>query len=943
MMKLNSIVLAGAMMLAGVVQSASAASFTSTVSPTTGTGIVQFSELDLTPITCFDDDGKTLVRANLTTSGDPIVLKGVKYESGVGTHAPSLAVIDLKGSSHFYAILGVDDDADQAAEHGIVDYTVTLYKDKVASEVASGTLYRQGNDVKVIDIDVTGYDYLKLNYATGAQPWADHCVWADARFTCTGTNRPKVITEEEMYASTDDPTKVYLPEAGPNGEEIIALSSLDLTKITNGWSTVKANKSIDGRALTMKGITYMSGVGCHATAKVNVKLNGSVTAFHAVLGIDDEVKTQSENDNTQGVCDYSVYLVRQNGETTDVASGTIRYKDAAPVTVDVRENLSDYKYLIMEFPAGDQNGNDHVDIANAYFEYVEQNSTRPVLVSDDEMAGSLNCATTMFSQPGVRYMHKLHSNNSDAVITVSELPAGLEFNEERCLVEGMIETEGDYTYKVHVAVEGETTDYPVSLTVSSKLGLPTPFMGWISWNVVQGNISQSVVESVADAFVSQGLYDAGYKYLVIDDLWHASSRAADGSPLPDPAKFPNGMEAAAKYVHDKGLRFGIYSNGGTRTCAGMFGSYQYETIDANAYAKWGVDLLKYDYCSNPGEDVATCKSVYKAMGDALKASGRDIILYVCEWGVREPWKWGAEVGGSCWRATYDVRDCWLARNPGVGVVQSVEGMKDIWAYSGVNRFNDADMLCTAIHGTGKSSSDLCATGPGMTQDEYRSQFAMWCMWSSPLSLTFDLRNPIAEDDLAIMTNPEMIALDQDRMGQAAQYLGQDANECLLFSKDLENGDVAVAVINMSDADHSYSLDLASIPGLDPEKKYIVRDVQERADMPEVTDGTMDIATVRTHATVVYRFSEKNEETGLTSPTEALDRMTVSAADGVVTVCVPGTGSASKRVLLSDVEGRVVAATTTGSECVSLPARGCQGVYVVQVVCAGRAHSAKVAL
>ena len=930
---------AAAALMSGVSLSAYAADYSETVAATTGPGIIQMSQLDLSPVTCFDDAGKTKVRSNLTTLGDPIVLKGVRYESGVGTHAPSKAVIDLGGATGFHTLLGVDDDASSAANHGIVDYTVTLYKNKSAEVKSSGTVKRTDATPLTIDLDVTGYDYLVLDYATGAQAWADQCLWADARFTYSG-NAPTIITEGEMYADPSNPSVVYLPEQGPEGEEIVPLSSLDISKITTGWGTVKANKSIDGNPLKMKGITYMSGVGTHATAKVNVKLNGAVTAFHAVIGIDDETKAQSENDPSQGICDYSVQLIKQNGEVTVFDSGTIRYTDTAPVAIDITQNLRDYKYLILEFPEGAQNGNDHVDIANAYFEYVEQNSTRPELVTDDQMSGALNCATIMFSQPGVRFMHKLRSNNSDAIITVSDLPDGLSFNKDRCLVEGTIDTEGDYTYTVSIESDGEKTEVPVSLTVSSHLQQPVPFMGWLSWNVVQGDISENVIKTVSDAFISQGLLDAGYNYLVIDDLWHANSRNSDSTPAYDPAKFPNGIKPCADYVHSKGLKFGIYSDGGTHTCAGKFGSYGYETIDANTYAEWGVDLLKYDYCNAPA-DLTTCKARYKAMGDALKASGRNILFYICEWGVREPWKWGPETGGTCWRATYDTRDGWNGKNGGIGIVESMEGMKDLWPYSGVNRFNDADMMCVGIHGTGKSSSDLVQK-PGMTQDEYRTQFALWCMWSSPLTLSFDLRKPITDDDLALMTNPELIAINQDRMGQAAEFVEADAKQCYLFFKDLENGDVAVSVTNMSASATSYTIDFAKIAALNPSSTYTVRDLQARTDCPDAK-GSINIETIKSHETKVYRLSDKNAQVNITSPTAAMDKMTVSETDGTVTICLPGTGSTAKRVLLSDTEGHVIASATSTDECISLSTANNHGVFIANVVCAGRSHSAKIIL
>lgn len=932
----------GTLMLIGARFSAQAAEYTSTVAPTTGAGIVQFSELNLSPITCFDDNGKTKVRANQSTLGQPIVLRGVRYESGVGTHAPSVAVIDLKDATRFRTILGVEDDASQLADHGIVDYTITLYKNKVATIYQQGTIYRTDAAGKVLDIDVTGYDYLKLDLATGAQAWADQCVYADARFYYSGT-RPQVINASDMYAGEvdPDPSVIRLPEAGPNGEEIIPLSSLDLLKTTVGWGTVQADKSIEGNPIKLKGKTYASGVGTHATARINVKLNGAVTAFHAVIGIDDEVAPDCRYSSVNGIADYSVKLIKQNGEELTVKSGTIR-ADYEPAKIDITDNLAAYKFLVIEIPAGTGgDAYDHVDVANAYFEYVEQNSTRPEIVSDNALESSLNCATTLFSQPGVRFMHKLKSDSPGAKISVSDLPAGLAFNEKRNLVEGIIETEGTYTYNVTVNVDGETTAEPVTLTVSSKLQQPTPFMGWLSWNVVQSEISENVIRTVSDAFVDQGLLDAGYNYLVIDDNWHAPSRNADGSPRPHPAKFPNGMKVCADYAHSKGLKFGIYSDAAERTCANEFGSYGYESIDAQTYASWGVDMLKYDYCGAPS-DVETARQRYKTMNDALIATGRPIILYMCEWGVRDPWKWAPEIGVSCWRSTYDTRDGWNGTGGGIGIVESVRDMKDLWPYTGVNRWNDADMMCVGIHGTGKSSNDLVLK-PGMTQDEYRTQFALWCMWSSPLTLSFDLRKEITDDDLAIMTNPEMIALDQDRMGQAAEFLGADNNQCYLFVKDLENGDVAVSVTNMSESAHPYTIDFSKIPALDAETTYDVRDVQQCKPLDKPVSGSLEIPTIRTHETKVYRFSKQNPDASIgIAAGEALDNMTLERVGNELKVCLPNTGNASKRLIVSDTDGRVVAAATTSDECAYFNIDNRSNVYIVNSICKGRSHSAKIA-
>lgn len=905
-----------------------------TVPSTKGEGIVQLSSLDLSNITCFDDNGKTAVRANRNTyDDDDIVLKGVTYESGVGTHAESKAVIKLNGATKFYAIAGVGDSADQIDGEGEVDHVVTLYKGSRdgATEVSNTHLTRMGDETATIDIDVTGYEYMVLHFRSGANNWSDHCVWADARFEYSG-EAPETCMESDMYATP----MVELPEIGPNGEQIIPLSSLEgFNYIENGWGTIQKDKSIDGNTITLKGVRYASGIGAHASGKMVVALNGTALRFHAVLGIDDETEGN-------GNCDYTVTLRKLNGEEVVVKSGTLSGTASAEVvTLDI-DNLPDYRYLIIDFPEGSGgNGSDHVDIANAYFEWEYHNSSLPEFVSTEVLETGLNCATVLFSQPGVRYMHKLRSSNPDLKLSVRDLPEGLKFNEKRCLVEGVIEEEGAYTYTaVATDAEGTETLTPISLTVSSDLDQPTPWMGWLSWNVVQGEISQSVVETVADAFVSQGLLDAGYNVLAIDDLWHADERHPDGRPAEDLTKFPQGMKAAADYVHSKGLKFGIYSDAGTHTCAGRFGSLGYEEIDARQYAEWGVDLVKYDYCFNDGEDLATCIRTYKAMGDAIKASGRKMIFYICEWGVREPWKWGTEAGGSCWRTTYDVRDCWVGQSPGIGFVQSMAGMKDLWAYSGVNRFNDADMLCTGINGQGKSSSDLCATGPGMTKDEYRTQFAMWCMWSSPLALTFDLRKPISDVDKAIMTNKELIAINQDRMGQQAEFIGEYPGEMYLFAKDLENGDVAVSVTNMSDTDAGFTIDFEDIAALDSKELYFVRDLQAHQDMPDAI-GEIAIDNIKKHETKVYRLSTTPSTDIVPEKTDAFAHMTVTIEDSRVIVCVPGSDTQDKQVQLCDPRGCVVATASGKENCFTLPLPLSQGVYIVSCTASGYSQSMKV--
>lgn len=899
-----------------------------TITPPTGNDICLLSSLDLTTVTYFNDDNKNKVYADKATFGTPLIIAGNTYTTGVGTHAPSKFVVKVNGAKSFHAIFGIDAAAPTQAKHGIVDYTVTTYNSsKQATTVKSGTITVNDATGTTIDVDLTDAVYLILNFDKGEEAWGDHVDLGDAYFKYAGT-APQLINESDMWQEGSN--VVTIPDA-PLGQEYIRLSSLEIEKTKCGWEnhTPKKDKSIDGNNITIGGNVYESGVGTHGPSQIIIKLNGSVTDFYTVLGVDDEVKEA-------GNFDYHVYVKAEGGATEDVAKGTINRFSNQSVDIHA-DNLSGWKYLYLETSNGTDGTNtcDHVDWANAYLVFQDQNSTRPCIVSAEELTTKLACATTVFSQPNVRFMQKVRSTVTGAQLSVSNLPAGLTWNAARNIVEGVVAEEGVYTYQINVTVDGETTSEDVTLTVSSSLQHPVPFMGWLSWNSVQGNISQKIIEQAVELFQNKGLYECGWNHIMMDDLWQGT-RKADGTPQPNASRFPNGLKTVADYVHKNGMKFGLYTDAADRTCAGAFGSYGYETIDAKTYAEWGVDVVKCDYCYAP-DDVETAKKRYKALADAFAAAGNNTMLYICEWGVREPWKWGAEVGGRCWRISQDVRDCWTGSGSGVGVVQSIEAMKNLSAYQGVNRFNDSDMLCTGLHATGKSSNDLCGgTGAGMTDDEYATQFALWCMWSSPMALSFDpSKNTLTDADFKLLRNKELIALNQDRMGQQGDLISE-ADNLVVFAKDCENGDVALSVTNMSSSEKQATFDFTAIPALDPTKTYTVRDVMENAEAGEAT-GTFT-TDVRKHATRVFRLAEKKVVDGVASTVAAKD-FSIVAGKNCVKISMPETAGLAKRILVSDFEGRVVSGLTTTADKAKVELA--KGTYLVTVVCNAQATTVKV--
>lgn len=899
-----------------------------TITPPTGNDVCLLSSLDLTTVTYFNDDNKNKVYADKATFGTPLIIAGDTYTTDVGTHAPSKFVVKVNGAKSFHAIFGIDAAAPTQAKHGIVDYTVTTYNSsKQATTVKSGTITVNDAAGTTVDVDLTNVVYLILNFDKGEEAWGDHVDLGNAYFKYAGT-APQLINESDMWQGGSN--VVTIPDA-PWGQEYIRLSSLEIEKTKCGWEnhTPKKDKSIDGNNITIGGKVYESGVGTHGPSQIIIKLNGSVTDFYTVLGVDDEVKEA-------GNFDYHVYVKAEGGATEDIAKGTINRFSNQSVDIHA-DNLSGWKYLYLETSNGNDGTNtcDHVDWANAYLVFQDQNSTRPCIVSAEELTTKLACATTVFSQPNVRFMQKVRSTVTGAQLSVSNLPAGLTWNAARNIVEGVVAEEGVYTYQINVTVDGETTSEDVTLTVSSSLQHPVPFMGWLSWNSVQGNISQKIIEQAVELFQNKGLYECGWNHIMMDDLWQGT-RKADGTPQPNASRFPNGLKTVADYVHQNGMKFGLYTDAADRTCAGAFGSYGYEEIDAKTYAEWGVDVVKCDYCYAP-DDVETAKKRYKALADAFAAAGNNTMLYICEWGVREPWKWGAEVGGRCWRISQDVRDCWTGSGSGVGVVQSIEAMKNLSAYQGVNRFNDSDMLCTGLHATGKSSNDLCGgTGAGMTDDEYATQFALWCMWSSPMALSFDpSKNTLTDADFKLLRNKELIALNQDRMGQQGDLISE-ADNLVVFAKDCENGDVALSVTNMSSSEKQATFDFAAIPALDPTKTYTVRDVMENAEAGEAT-GTFT-TDVRKHATRVFRLAEKKVVDGIASTVSAKD-FSIVAGKNCVKISMPETAGLAKRILMSDFEGRVVSGLNTTADKAKVALA--KGTYLVTVVCNAHARTVKV--
>lgn len=365
---------------------------------------------------------------------------------------------------------------------------------------------------------------------------------------------------------------------------------------------------------------------------------------------------------------------------------------------------------------------------------------------------------------------------------------------------------------------------------------PTPPMGWNSWNTFGCDISEKTVKETADLFIKLGLKDAGYQYVVIDDGWMEMERDAETLQLvPNKQKFPNGIKTVADYVHSKGLKFGIYNCAGTKTCGGYPGTRGYEYMDAKVYASWGVDFLKFDWCStgggNGGFDYQQdAKASYTIMRDAIYKAGRPMIFNLCEWGDNKPWEWGAKVG-HMWRVAGDIALCWDCElNYGtwssLGFWQVIRKHPDIRKYSGPDHWNDYDML---------------EVGNGMTKEEDRTHFSMWCMLASPLVLGNDI-SKMSKETLELVTNKELIAINQDKLGiQGFRFINEEGFE--LWVKPLDNDEWAFAFVNMTEGELNISYDWARHFVKDglvnreinwSDRRYTVRDCTDKKDAGDTT-------------------------------------------------------------------------------------------------------------
>ena len=603
-----------------------------------------------------------------------------------------------------------------------------------------------------------------------------------------------------------------LPQSGD-----LALSTLDLGAVEQEWGVARRDRSVDDRPLTLAGKAYASGIGTHANSSFEIGLDGNASRFRVTVGVDDET-------NGNGTVRF---LVVADGKTL-FDSKTMRKGDARTVDVD----LTGVRLLrLVAEDAGDGIDNDHADWADASLT-LNDLSKKPrtnaaaqeptmEIAPVDRLSTAIHGAKSVGGTPGKPFLFRVPVTGPGPLrFTYKGLPQGVRAEEN--VLRGTVPPAGRYPIAVTVSgPKGKATRTITLVSGTNKLA-QTPPMGWNSWNVWGTAVDADKVRAAADAFVSLGLADHGYAYVNIDDAWEAG-RAADGE-IETNAKFGD-LPTMATYVHGLGLKLGIYSSPGPKTCGNYTGSWQHEAQDAATYAKWGIDYLKYDWCSysgiSKGDTLAELQKPYRLMKAGLDAAPRDIVLSMCQYGMGDVWEWGDEAGGDLWRTTGDITDTWGSMSR-IGFAHSDRGAK-----VGPSAWNDPDMLVVGRLGWGPSLHPTRLSG-----NEQITHITLWSMLAAPLLIGCDLTQM---DDFTqrLLMNDDVIDVDQDTLGKAARRVFKDdARE--VWVRPLEGGAYAVALFNRGASKTAVRTDWRRDLGLTKTPK--VRDLWRRKDLGRRKSG-----------------------------------------------------------------------------------------------------------
>jgi alpha-galactosidase len=629
--------------------------------------------------------------------------------------------------------------------------------------------------------------------------------------------------------------------------DTVWLSSLDLSKMTSGWGKPEIDKAVQGKPISIAGQKFDRGVGTHANSVMYIDLKGGSKKFSAYVGVDDEVNGRI------GSVEFRVY---GDGKLLWKSGVMKAGEPAKKANVDVEGVKT---LILIVGSAGDGMGYDHANWAEAKFDGLSEKpqafdapvEKAVILTPRPSPKPRINGAKVFGVRPGSPFLFTIPATGERPMEFSAEgLPNGLKLDTRTGRITGSVAKRGKYIVTLRARnVLGEAVR-EFRIVVGDKLAL-TPPMGWNSWYCFFAGVTDEMMRAAADAMVSTGMINHGYTYVNIDDGWMVKPGSKDpvlGGEPRDAAgmintnrNFPD-MKALTDYIHSKGLKAGLYTSPGPLTCAGYAGSYQHEEQDARRFAEWGFDFLKYDWCSygRIAKDRSRKELMkpYLVMKAALDKQGRDFIYNLCQYGMGNVWEWGAEVGGHCWRTTGDLGIATSLYNNVITYGFLHDG-KEKWA--GPGHWNDPDYLLIGWIGW---KGALRPTP--LTPNEQYTHVSLWCLLAAPLIFSGDMTK-LDEFTLSLLTNDEVIEIDQDPLGRQANRVAQD-DDSQVWAKDMEDGSKAVGLFNVGEIETTVRVRWSD---LDLKGKQRVRDLWRQKDL-----GTFEgefVTKVPRHGAVLIRL------------------------------------------------------------------------------------------
>jgi alpha-galactosidase len=618
------------------------------------------------------------------------------------------------------------------------------------------------------------------------------------------------------------------------GAATIRLDQLEIQNTDQDWGQPHANQSVNGNPLSIGGKPFEHGLGTHAISTLYVTLNGA-TRFSASVGVDSEVTSREASIE---------FIVLGDGKVL-WQSGVVRAAEPAKAfTLD----LHGAKMLALNVgDADDGISFDHADWADARFEYegeppVAATAPReePVILTPPEPPQPrINGPSVVGARPGHPFSYHVPvAGEAPVTLSAENLPQGLNLDAASGQITGVAAQPGEYQVTLRARNSRGQAGKVLKIVLGDNIAL-TPPLGWNSWNCFAGAVDDAKIRAAADAMVRGGLINHGWTYINIDDCWEG--KRDDNGFIQSNEKFPD-MKALADYVHSKGLKIGLYSSPGPKTCAGFEASWQHEEKDAQQYAAWGFDYLKYDWCSYTEvqdkslPERARLMKPYQVMDAALRKQDRDIVFSLCQYGMGNVWEWGAQVGGNCWRTTGDIGDSWNSMSS-IGFSQNGH---EKWA--GPGHWNDPDMLILGKVGWGHLHPTR------LTPNEQYTHISLWCLLSAPLLIGADM-SQLDPFTFNLLANDEVLAVNQDAAGHQASRKTKDG-QTEVWAKDLSDGSKAVGLFNRGEGTAEVTVKWADL-GLSGQCQ--VRDLWRQKDAGKFADSFT--ASVPRHGVCLVRIGQ----------------------------------------------------------------------------------------